>query len=64
MDQPAEKKRNRFLTKRFVLSTAGLAIASAALWQHHLDGENWVFALAVVIAGHHAEDLVGKWKSK
>ena len=64
MDQPAEKKRNRFLTKRFVLSTAGLAIASVALWQKHLVGEEWVYALAVVIAGHHAEDIIGKLKSK
>lgn len=37
-------------------------IASAALWNGKLDGENWVFALAVIIAGHHAEDIVKAWR--
>lgn len=36
----------------------GLTVATTALWHGKLDGENWVFALAVVLAGHNAEDIV------
>jgi hypothetical protein len=50
------------LKQRFLWSAAGLAIASVALWHGKMDGENWVFALAVVLAGHHAEDLVKAWR--
>lgn len=52
----------RFLKKRFILSTMGLTVASAALWTGKLDGTNWVYALAVVLTGHNAEDVINKWK--
>ena len=44
--------------KRFLLATAGLVIATVALWVGKLDGTNWVYALMVVFGGHNAEDIV------
>jgi hypothetical protein len=53
----------RFFTKRFLFSMLGLALASVLLATGKLSGENWVYALAVVIAGHHAEDIVKAYRS-
>ena len=49
---------SKFATKRFVFSAAGLALATFLCWEGKLDGAAWVYALAVIIAGHHAEDIV------
>lgn len=44
--------------KRFVLGITVITIATTALWQGKLDGTNWVYAMAVVLAGHNAESIV------
>ena len=53
----------RFLTKRFVMSAFGFATATVLLCAGKLTSECWVYALAIVIAGHHAEDIVKAMKS-
>lgn len=40
------------------MSAVGFATATVLLYTGKLTGECWVYALAVVIAGHHAEDIV------
>lgn len=54
----ASGKTRGIFSRRFVLAVTGLAIASVAMWFGKLDGTNWVYALAVVLAGHNAEDIV------
>lgn len=49
---------SRFATKRFVMSAVGFVTATALLCTGKLTDVCWVYALAVVIAGHHAEDIV------
>lgn len=53
----ARRKTRGIFGRRFVLAVVGLTVASAALWYGKLDGTNWVYALAVVLAGHNAEDI-------
>jgi len=53
----------KFTTKRFVLSASGIGVATAALWAGHMNGETWVYAFAVALAGHHAEDIVRAMKA-
>lgn len=53
----ASGKTRGIFSRRFVLAVTGLAIASVAMWYGKLDGTNWVYALAVVLAGHNAEDI-------
>jgi hypothetical protein len=62
MTDPAIPAHSRWTTKRVVFSALGFVTATIALWTGKLDGENWVFALAVVIAGHHSEDIVKAWR--
>ena len=47
----------KFCTKRFIFSAAGILIATALLCFGKLSGECWVYAFAVSLAGHHAEDI-------
>jgi hypothetical protein len=32
------------------------------LWYGKIGGEEWVYVLVIVIAGHHAEDLIKAWR--
>jgi hypothetical protein len=59
-----DNPKNKWTTKRVAFSAAGFITATVALWNSKLDGGNWVFALAVVIAGHHAEDLIRAYRGK
>lgn len=52
----------RFTTKRFVFSAAGLALATWLCLQGKVSGQEWVYALLSIIAGHHAEDIVRAWR--
>ena len=52
----------RWWTKRFVITAAATAIASAALFKGKMSDSVWVYAMAVFIAGHHAADLIRAWK--
>lgn len=52
----------RFTTKRFIFSAVGFTTATALLCQGKMDCGCWVYALAIVIAGHHAEDIVRAWR--
>ena len=49
---------SKFVTKRFLFSATGFATATVLLCVGKLSGECWVYAMAVCIAGHHAEDIV------
>ncbi len=40
----------------------GFATATTALWQGKLGGSDWVLAMAVVIAGHHMEDIIRAYR--
>lgn len=43
-------------------SVLGLGLATGLVYTGKLGGEQWVYALAIVIAGHHAEDIIKAWK--
>jgi hypothetical protein len=60
-DAPAPKKK-RLLTTRKVFSFIGFVVATIELNCGHISGEEWVYVLIIVIAGHHAEDLVKAWR--
>ena len=66
MDRASGKGSRRpfgwLLKQRFLWSAAGLGLATTALWHGKMDGENWCFALAIILAGHHAEDLIKAWR--
>ena len=53
---------SKFRTKRFIFSAVGLALATWLCYEAKLGGEQWVYALAIIIAGHHMEDLVKAWR--
>lgn len=59
---PGHTGIRRFLTKRFIFSAAGLALATLELEHGKLSGTEWVYALAIIIAGHHAPDLIAAWR--
>ena len=52
----------RWLTKRFVITSVATLIASVAMFKGKMTDSVWVYAMAVFIAGHHAEDLIKAWK--
>lgn len=53
---------SRLVTKRFILSMLGLFLGSFLCYKQRLPGEAWVYALAVILAGHHAVDLIKAWR--
>lgn len=55
-------KHSRFLTKRVLFSASGLVIATGLVCAGKMADTCWVYALAVIIAGHHAEDIIKAWK--
>lgn len=64
MDDPvaAPPKRKRLFTTRKVFSLIGFVTATFMLWFGKIGGEEWVYVLVIVIAGHHAQDLIRAWK--
>jgi hypothetical protein len=52
----------RFTTKRFLFSAVGLGLATYLCLAGKLSGQEWVYALLSIIAGHHAEDIVARWR--
>ena len=36
--------------------------ASVALWNGKLGGAEWVYAVAVILAGHHAADIIKAYR--
>lgn len=59
---PGHTGIRRFGTKRFVFSAVGLALATWLCYVGKLSGQEWVYALVCIIAGHHAEDIVARWR--
>lgn len=54
---------NKFFTKRFLFGLLGLGLATWLQYSHHLgDGTCWVYALAIIIAGHHSVDIIKAWR--
>lgn len=63
MDQPCDKpRRTRWLTKRMFFSVLGIIIATTMVYTGKMDAHTWVESLLVIIAGHHAEDLIAAWR--
>jgi hypothetical protein len=53
----------KFFTKRFLFSLLGLGLATWLQDSGHLgDGTAWVYALAIIIAGHHSVDIIRAWR--
>lgn len=52
----------KFATKKFLFSASGLGLATLLTYQGHMNGETWVYALAVILAGHHLEDLIRAYR--
>lgn len=52
----------RWITGRKAITAAGFATATALVCFGKMSDQCWVFAMAVFIAGHHAEDLIKAWK--
>lgn len=59
---PGHEGLRRFATKRFIFSAAGLGLATWLCYVGKLAGQEWVYALLSIIAGHHAEDIVRAWR--
>jgi len=57
-----DTKPKRFLTKRMVISAASFASCTAALWAGKMTDGVYVYAIAVILAGHHAADLIKAWR--
>lgn len=56
------QRRTRWFTKRSVVTLVAVTVASVALFKGKMGDSVWVYAMAVFIAGHHAEDLIKAWK--
>jgi len=56
------KPHSRWTTKRVAFSVVGIVLATVLVYTGKMDGDAWVRALVVVIAGHHLEDIVKAWK--
>ena len=57
-----EVKHSRWLTKRMFFSVAGFVASTTMVYTGKMTDSVWVYSLAVVIAGHHAEDIVKAFK--
>lgn len=58
----AASGKTRWLTSRKVITAVGVATSTVALFTGKMSDQCWVFAQAVFIAGHHAEDLIKAFK--
>lgn len=58
------KSKTRWFTGRKVITAAGFVAATAMVYSGRMTDQCWVFAMAVFIAGHHAEGLIGAWKGR
>jgi hypothetical protein len=63
-EAPALPKKKRLFTTRKVFSAIGFITATWLLWFGKIGGEEWVYTLVIVIAGHHAEDLIKAIKGR
>jgi len=61
MDQPSKKP---FFTKRFIFSLIVLINGTALVYFGKLGGEQFVYLCALVVAGHHAADLITAWRGR
>lgn len=64
MDQPCERKKTRWLTSRKVITAVGFSTATVMVYTGKMDAGTWVYNLAVLIAGHHAADLIAAWRGR
>jgi hypothetical protein len=55
---------SRWTTKRFIFSVATFITATVLLCTTRLTGEQWVWATAIIIAGHHGDALIAAWRQK
>lgn len=60
----ADGEKKPFFTKRVLLSLLVLALGTSGLYAGKLAGGDYVLLCAIVIAGHHAVDLVKAWKGR
>jgi hypothetical protein len=58
--QPAP--HSRWTTKRFIFSVVTFIVATVLLCTAKLTGEQWVWATACIIAGHHGDALIAAWR--
>lgn len=56
------QSNSRLLTTRKLFSLIAFTTASVALWNGKLGGAEWVYAVAVILAGHHAADLIKAYR--
>jgi hypothetical protein len=54
----------RWFTSRKVITAVGFITATVMVYTGKMSDATWVYALAVLLAGHHAGDLISKWKGK
>lgn len=54
----------KWLKRKSIITIASVAIAAVALFHGKMSDSVWVYAMAVFIAGHHAEDLIRAWRSQ
>lgn len=55
-------KTTRWFTSRKVITAVGIALATVMVFKGKMSDTTWVYAMAVFIAGHHAQDLIRTWK--
>jgi len=54
--------RKSWFTTRKILTGIGLVISTVMVYTGKMSADTWVYALAVLIAGHHAADIVKAFK--
>lgn len=52
----------KFWSKRMVLSLLGMGLMTALCYLGKVGGEQFIYGLAVILAGHHAADLIKAWR--
>lgn len=52
----------RWFTTRKVLTVVGLVISTTMVYTGKMSDSVWVYSLAVLLAGHHAADLVKAYR--
>jgi hypothetical protein len=54
----------KWFTTRKVLTAVGFITATAMVYTGKMSDSVWVYALAVLLAGHHAADLIKAYRGE
>ncbi len=54
----------KWLTTRKVLTAVGFVTATTMVYTGKMSDSVWVYALAVLLAGHHAADLIKAYRGE